>query len=1435
YSFSISPNELKKAISLNILNSNPNNPDYDNHRLAWTKLSYPHKFNFEGRDSFLFNITATDQAYTLEIDNFKTSSNPILYDLTTQQRLVANYDAVTKKVKINLPPYNKERQFLLFSHSNLITTLNPITFSNLQTNPNTDYLIISNAALKKDTNGKEVVQEYANYRSSIEGGSFNTAVVDVNDLYEQFGYGIARHPLAVRNFVQYLNDKSSTKLKYILLIGKAREYSSIRTNAGLDANKGIFFTPTFGLPGSDNLLVSNNFSPVPVASVGRVPITKASELTWYLDKIKEYERVKPYSLESQVWKKQAIFFSGGSGNNPSELNEIQNYVKSLASELKRNKVGATSHVFYRTTTDAIQVAINEDVYTKVKAGISLLSFFSHASSGAVDFSADDPSRYEVTDGRFPMIFSLGCFSGNIHTSTQGISERFVLAPNKGAHSFMATSGFGYVSALHTYMLQYYQLMGGAMYGASNGDLNRVTVNNILKNGTFGVGISELLAQFTICGDPAMRIYTNPEPDYLPDIQTVRFIPSILTAQMKTFKLQTVVRNIGKNIKDSIDVTITQSFPNGTRDTLLTKRISTPTYADTINFDLPLRGYKAVGLNHIFVNVDSKNKVQEQPLPYAEENNELISAAQEKGVPFYVLDNDAQPIYPHRFAIVNTPQVTLKASTSNPLAMSQMYQMELDTTETFDSPIKLKTQIIQAGGVLSWKPNIVFENERVYYWRVSPDSILNIGKSWQSSSFVYLKDKEEGWNQSHYYQFLADKYKNIELEKSNRDFTFINIPKLIRVATHLEKVPFSDGEAVTLGDNEEIQPQWPLAPEGILITVFNQKDLKIWNNPKGQYGSFKPYWDQNDYPNKGYNYLVNDATSRKNMVHFLQDSIPDGAYVGLMFIHRTHSTIYPITPFNPITLLDTISGKDIYTTLEKEGAKDVRKLLKTGFLPYAFIYQKGKGVLGERLAEDIEERIELVAIATARWVSGDIHSTIIGPATTWKTAEWQNSTYDNNPSTDKFSYDVYTIDDKGNKTLFASNQTVNTLDLSPIDAQKYPYLQLKLNSEDSINRTSTQLDYWRVTYSPVPEAAVNPSTLWSFESDTLQQGATLKMKVAVENLGRSSMKNVLVKYRIQSENNKELVFDQRYPILQQDSLIHLDFKTDTRSIEGKQRISIEVNPNKEQPELTLQNNFLYKDFYVERDRRNPLLDVTFDGMHILDGDIISPKPNILLTVKDENKYFLLDSSKIKLYLFCPETNKPQRIYFDGTTLRYFGPSSTMNNKARIEYDPTLLKDGTYQLLVYAEDGSGNHSSTHILKDSTITGITNYNYSTNFQVITKSSISNVLNYPNPFSTSTQFVYTLTGENPPTYFNIQIMTVSGKVIREITQDELGPMHIGTHRTDYAWDGTDQFGDKLAAGVYLYRIVAKKADGQDFENYEIKKADTYFKNGFGKLVILR
>ncbi|HNM67749.1 MAG: T9SS type A sorting domain-containing protein, partial [Chitinophagales bacterium] len=256
-----------------------------------------------------------------------------------------------------------------------------------------------------------------------------------------------------------------------------------------------------------------------------------------------------------------------------------------------------------------------------------------------------------------------------------------------------------------------------------------------------------------------------------------------------------------------------------------------------------------------------------------------------------------------------------------------------------------------------------------------------------------------------------------------------------------------------------------------------------------------------------------------------------------------------------------------------------------------------------------------------------------------------------------------------------------------------------------------------------------------------------------------------------------------------------------------------------------NNFAEFFVYVVGDNINPLLDITFDGKHITDGEYISAKPEILFRLKDENKNLALnDTSAFLIYMYYPNNPTVPVLISNSNPDVVFIPADSSNlekiNEAKLIFKPTL-PDGTYEIRVQGIDRSNNDAGK-------------YEYRIKFKVDSKPSISNVLNYPNPFSTSTQFVFTITGSEVPNNILIQIFSQSGKVVKEITQAELGTLHIGTNITDYKWNATDNYGDRLANGVYFYRVLVKDPSGK---NIEIKSssADKYFKNGYGKMYIIK
>ncbi|HMQ60849.1 MAG TPA: hypothetical protein PKE06_09280 [Flavilitoribacter sp.] len=470
-----------------------------------------------------------------------------------------------------------------------------------------------------------------------------------------------------------------------------------------------------------------------------------------------------------------------------------------------------------------------------------------------------------------------------------------------------------------------------------------------------------------------------------------------------------------------------------------------------------------------------------------------------------------------------------------------------------------------------------------------------------------------------------------------------------------------------------------------------------------------------------------------------------------------------------------------------------------------------------MVEKNEEILESFSF-TGLWDEGSVRSPLIGPAQNWSELNWK---IQNAEPKDEWGLYLYGIRSDSTRQEFITDWTGKDTSLQWLDAQEFPYVQLEYRAKDTLLRSAPRLPYWRVLYEGIPEAALNPQAGFKFHSDTLQQGDRLKLAVAVENISPYPMDSLLMKYIVLDGANNNRQFYRRFRPLPAGDTLMATFDLDVRQIQGGQTLIVEANPDKDQPELTHFNNLGRKDFSVQRDLRNPLLDVTFDGTRILDGDLVSARPHIVINLEDENPYLpLSDTALINVLIQYPGQSDVHAVHFDSGEL-LFQPAGADRNRATVEWAPEFAESGTYTLIVQGRDASDNQSGR-------------LDYKVSFEVITESAISHIFNYPNPFSTSTQFVYTLTGSEPPAWFSIQIMTVSGRIVRTISQNEIGPLKIGTHRTDFTWDGTDEFGDRLANGVYLYRVVAKGADGKDFGHFD-NGTDSFFKNGFGKMVILR
>ena len=1300
------------------------------------------------------------------------------------------------------------------------------------------------------------VTGYANFRHSGSGGSYNTLVASINDLYDQFAYGVDLNPIAIKNFCAYLIANTAKPPSNLFLIGKGTHaWESVYQDQGNAVYASTVaakcLVPSFGNPSSDILLTEglpgSTIFPEPAIPTGRLSAQTDQDVLNYLSKAQLYVAQPADSL----WRKRAIHFVGGSTASDQQI--FASYASAFKTIYQAPYIGGNVTTFYKTSTAPISINTNDSITTLINQGVSLMTFFGHGSPTGFDQNIDAPSAYNSAP-KIPFIIANSCYTGDMFSVNDVTnSEEWILAPNdKGAIGYIATTAEGVAQQLFVYTQQLYNEFSSLDYGVAYGKCMKDAIKTVMTN---TVGIDPILQpetcmEMTLHGDPAIKANTVTEPDY--QITNADLIFDTHTYPTDSIGLKIVMTNIGKAVVGAYNVKVTRVFPGGDT-TVVYKTVTAPFYKDTLSFFMYENYTQAVGVNTFSININYlPSTLIEYQHNYA---NNVIGP-----ISLFIQGADIEPVWPYKYAIVpNIQKVTLKASTADAFAPLTSYRFQMDTSASFNSPVLTNTLVSSVGGVVSL-PNVALLNvdSVVYFWRVAKDVPVN--PNWKQSSFQVIKNKY-GWEQAQFYQFNHDGYQYVQYDSAHRHFNFANSVQTLKVNTGIASNTATGGLPETVTQfflNNGLLRQWSCAEDGWTVAIFDtisgnpiHSDTtgapNLGGNLFGVSGANQPAWHGNNgncicdgYINGityefGNDDFCGDTANpvyhawQQNLAAFL-NSLPNRTPVLAYTVKCAYGSLNCNLPSTAVSPVLSAAFHGIGST-QIDNLQDSTLMIVFG--------RKGSaiGSAHEVLSTGLNQLLTLSDTLETHFNNGYIASEIIGPAqksdTAWKALYWNWTSADTGPVTDSIVLQLIGIDSAGVKTILANlphdslsitNLKHYTHDLNP--SKFYPYLQLVAQMADNTHHTPPQLKKWQVIFDQVPEAALYPNGGFSISGTTVGEGQNLQIRMPIKNVSDFPFKDsLLVTYYVQDVNRNNHVLPyklKRKPFLP-DSVIYDTINVNTIGFGGANFFGIDVNtPGRPKYQLEQYhfNNIAQLAFTVNKDKINPILDVTFDGTHILSGDIVSAKPDILVSLKDENKFLALnDTGNFAVYVTPVNSSTQQRIYFNSGLLQ-FTPAVLPNNSCKINYKPSLTQDGLYGLDIKATDRTGNVSGQ-------------FDYKINFEVVNKPMITEVLNYPNPFSTSTKFVFTITGTDVPETFKIQIMTITGKVVKEISREELGYLHIGRNITEYAWDGKDEYGGKLANGVYFYHIITRLHGNQiDHMN---TSADEYFKKGIGKMVIMR
>jgi hypothetical protein len=1409
---------------------NSSKPGNDAIVIASLSLTYPATFNFNNGKNFYFELPAGPAGNFLVITNFNNNGIvPVLYDITGGRRYAGDISAAGQ-VKFVLPPsFDPLRKFILVNEdvSNIlnISQLSAKTFFNFTSTANQgDYVIISNPVLYDNGSGINYVEQYRQYRSTVAGGAFTAKLYDINELTDQFGFGISQHPAAIRDFIRYASQNFSIKPKAVFLIGRGVTYYEYDISKNEpDINK-LALIPTFGWPASDVLLTSNPGSLSPLAGIGRIGAVNGNEVGNYFQKVKQYEQAQQSTSQTVVdkgWMKNFLHAAGATTTD--EFNDFLGFLNNYKSIAIDTLMGARVETYAKSSSSPIQVeqAQSALITQLFQQGLSYVSYFGHAGSTTLAINLNYPENYNNA-GKYPFMQISGCSVGDYydyHTqrfqgyNNMSLSEKYIFINQKGGIGFLASTHYGVGDFLDDYNKLLYKNFCNDMYGRTIGE----QIKNVLEIKGFNpLSLNHLgrlhLEETNLQGDPVIKIINFAKPDFVIEDALVSISPAIVSVADGNFNVNIKMINIGRAVNDSIRVTVKQKLPNDSIRVLYNQLIPAIRNTDSLTLTVPINPLTDKGLNKLIISLDDGNRVAES----SETNNTLERD-------FYIFQDELRPISPYNYSIVNQQNISFYASTANPLSGLRQYTMEVDTTELFNSPYKKTYNTSGNSGLIQFNPgNLGFTDSTVYYWRVAMVPTGTADYIWNTSSFVYLSKSSEGFNQSHYYQFLKNTYTNITLS-AKRNLSFTPISNNFFVKSGLYPYAGSTSDFAISVNGIETQSGFcsPFANNvnALRFYIVDSITSKLWQNQfagtTGMYGSYPPVVLNTTQKSGFFQFGMSTAAERQVVKNFI-DIIPNGNVI-VMVNGGAASSVFPAT-------WATDPGVNLYQTIKSLGFNLIDQI--TSDLPYLFAGKKGSTVpITQNVAQQNTDKLTTAFVVIGSNTSGQVVSNIFGPAKEWKQYHYRGRSMET-ISKDSINFQIIGINTKGiESTLFSLDSSVHDFDISSINAVQYPYLKLKMYTTDTVNASPYQLDYWRVNYTAVPEGAVAPNIAFSMK-DTFELGEKIAFKLAFKNISAVSFDSLMkINFIITGQNNISntvTASPKGKKLLAGDTLL-IDYQIDTKNYSGNNTLVADINPDNDQPEQLHFNNILFRNFYVKGDNNKPLIDVTFDGVHILNKDIVAAKPHIYVSLKDDNKFIALnDTSLLKVQVLYPD--KTLHNYNFGDTMR-FNPANLSSgaNSASIDFLPYFPIDGNYELIVSGKDAAGNSGGSS-------------EYRVAFKIINKPMISNLLNYPNPFTTSTAFVFTVTGSEIPQNIRIQILTISGKIVREITKDELGPIHVGRNITEFKWDGTDTYGQKLANGVYLYRVITN-LNGKSLEKYKTEgdNTDKYFNNGYGKMVLIR
>jgi len=262
-----------------------------------------------------------------------------------------------------------------------------------------------------------------------EAAGQSTAVVSVDDLYDEFNFG-EHSPVAIKSFLRTAVKAWQTAPQYLLLNGRAsldpRNYLGF---GHLDFVPTKIIPTTSLMTASDDWFSDFNDSGMPTIATGRLPVSTADDAALVTNKIATYEG----QSTNGPWTSQALMVA--------DVNDTENFTKD--SQLVQAQLPSTLQVTDVFATATGIAAARQDILAAINSGQLLVNYAGHGSeeqwSGTDLF--DNSTAISLTNGSsLPVFLIMDCLNGFFQdVYEEPLAVTLMLAPNGGAVAVLASS------------------------------------------------------------------------------------------------------------------------------------------------------------------------------------------------------------------------------------------------------------------------------------------------------------------------------------------------------------------------------------------------------------------------------------------------------------------------------------------------------------------------------------------------------------------------------------------------------------------------------------------------------------------------------------------------------------------------------------------------------------------------------------------------------------------------------------------------------------------------------------------------------------------------------------------------------------------------------------------------------------------------------------